>query len=824
MGAIIAYLYLKKGIKHFFILAPNLTLYEKLKKDFGDTSYEKYVFKGISEFVTRPPVIVTGENYHQQNSSLFSDLEINIFNISKFNKDSKDSKTGVARMRRLSEYLGQSYFDYLSGLNDLVILMDEAHRYHADASKKAINELRPVLGCEMTATPLDENDKPFKNIVFEYNLAQALEDKRYIKDPTVAFRKNFDKASHTRDEVETAMIEDGILIHERTKSQIELYAKQTGQRVVHPFILIACRDITHATQTKELIESDAIFHGKYRGKVLQIDSSTKKEEDIEQQFVGLESPDNKIEIVVHVNMLKEGWDVNNLYTIIPLRAADAVTLVEQTIGRGLRLPYGGERTGNPDVDKLTVIAHDNFNRIIEEAQKGSSILNKLSFVEIDEDDSKEKKGEVIQTKTSVEVRVLAKIEQMEAEHLIAKSKYTATAVEAVVDAIQMVRESETSYGPLSNDDEMAKIEEKAIDCIKESARKSGRIFAEEEAEEQIKQVKQVITITVDDYKNNEIEIPRVVVEPPRSTPVFEDFDLDTTKGYSLHALHNEIERVSLVTGERETFAGKSGSSKGNNPVKLLVAALVDFDDIDYDDISELLYKLATQAVDAIKNNSPEIQSVEELTEKIYAYRKYIVDDIYRQMKAHFHTESGGYRIARVLPHVAILKQHLLKNEYGYRVYSDVPTPLSWVKKYLFKGYLKSYYTEYRFDSSTELDFAFVLETDSAVEKWLRPVPDQFNIYWNSGARKYEPDFIVETADAIYMCETKKASDVSSAEVLAKADAAREYCRAVSEYNAKNGRKPWRYVIVPHDKVQRNNTFAYILSISQQFNYGCQIGE
>ena len=48
MGACIAYLYLKKGIRHFFILAPNLTLYEKLIRDFGDTSYEKYVFKGLS--------------------------------------------------------------------------------------------------------------------------------------------------------------------------------------------------------------------------------------------------------------------------------------------------------------------------------------------------------------------------------------------------------------------------------------------------------------------------------------------------------------------------------------------------------------------------------------------------------------------------------------------------------------------------------------------------------------------------------------------------------------------------------------------------------
>lgn len=50
-----------------------------------------------------------------------------------------------------------------------------------------------------------------------------------------------------------------------------------------------------------------------------------------------------MEIVIHVNMLKEGWDVNNLYTIVPLRTAASKILREQMVGRGLRLPYG-ERT------------------------------------------------------------------------------------------------------------------------------------------------------------------------------------------------------------------------------------------------------------------------------------------------------------------------------------------------------------------------------------------------------------------------------------------------------------------------------------------------
>ncbi len=86
----------------FSILAPNLTLYEKLIKDFGDTSYSKYVFNGISEFVANPPRIVTGETYNERPGGLFSDIEINIFNISKFNKDSKEGGKGTPRMRRLN--------------------------------------------------------------------------------------------------------------------------------------------------------------------------------------------------------------------------------------------------------------------------------------------------------------------------------------------------------------------------------------------------------------------------------------------------------------------------------------------------------------------------------------------------------------------------------------------------------------------------------------------------------------------------------------------------------------------------------------------------
>lgn len=810
MGAIIAYLYLKKGIKHFFILAPNLTLYEKLIRDFGDTTYEKYVFKGISEFVISPPNVVTGETYTDRPGHLFSDVEINIFNISKFNKDSKEGGKGAPRMRRLSEYLGESYFSYLAGLPDLVVLMDEAHRYHADASKKAINELRPVLGFEMTATPFDEKGKAFKNIVFEYNLAEALDEGLYVKNPAIAKARNFNKANFTTDEIEIIKLEDGIVCHERTKAAIELYARQQGKPVVKPFILVACKNIEHAKEVKELLESDRIFHGRYKGKVLQIDSSTKKDDDISRQFVALESPDNEIEIVVHVNMLKEGWDVNNLYTIIPLRAADAAVLIEQTIGRGLRLPYGGRRTGNKDVDTLTVIAHDNFERVIEEAQKGNSVLKRLSYIELDAPDERDRGAKVETTPTTTQQKIEQRIAKVKEQIGEKADKYVKQVGKAVHEAISTVTvPGVNSFGDLQKKEVKAQIRQQAVEAIKESVK--GSIFAEEEAAAQIAQVDEIINIIVEDYKNNVIEIPRIVVEQQEVKSFFDDFDLDTSDGYNLAELHREIIRQSLHdTNDFEIFEGKSGSSK-RPAVEQILVKLIDKDDIDYDEISDLLYKLIEQAVAAIRANAGNI-SDDELNERVHPYRQIIADNIYKQMKQHYRIVPGEYKVNKVLPFSKILDQPIIINNWGQLDYHDpVPAQKSFITKYVYVGFKKSYYTKYRFDSSTELDFAVVLETSSEVLKWIRPVPNQFNIYWANGAKRYEPDFIVETNDAIYMCETKAEKDVNDDDVLAKAEAAKEFCRRATEFTTANGGKPWRYVLIPHTLVDRGYTFNYILS-------------
>lgn len=661
----------------------------------------------------------------------------------------------------------------------------------------------------MTATPFDEKGKTFKNIVFEYNLAEALDDGLYVKNPAIAKARNFNKDNFTPDEIEIIKLEDGITCHERTKLAIEMYAKQNGRPVVKPFILVACRDINHAKAVEELLQSNRIYHSAYKGKVLRIDSTSKKDDDIERQFVALESPDNEIEIVVHVNMLKEGWDVNNLYTIIPLRASNAVVLIEQTIGRGLRLPYGGQRTGNKDVDTLTVIAHDNFQKVIDEANNGNSLLKRVSFIELEERDERDQGGRVETTPTSTEQKIQKQIEKVKSEISEKSKQYITQIGKAIESAISNIAaEDVASFGDLQKKEVKQRLREKAIATIKESVKDS--LFAEQDAAEQIAQVDEVINIVVEDYKNNVIEIPRIVVEQQNVKAMFEDFDLDTSNGYNLDELHREIIRQGLHDStDFKVIAGKSGSSK-RPAVEQLITSLIDFDDVDYDEVSDLLYKLVGQAVDAIRNNAPGI-SDDDLNERVHAFKQSLTDNIYKQMKEHYRIIPGEVKINKVLPFSKIHEQHIIVNKWGYRDFHDsVPVPKSDVKKYVYVGFKKSYYTRYKFDSSTELDFSFILETNGEVLKWLRPVSSQFNIYWDGGVHKYEVDFIVETADTIFMCETKAEKDVNDANVQAKAKAAREFCRHASEFTAQNGGKPWQYVIIPHTIVDRAYSFNYIL--------------
>jgi type III restriction enzyme len=452
-------------------MAPNLTIYNKLITDFTPNT-PKYVFKGIAEFAQEAPEIITGDNYQEKAGTLFDEFlrcKINIFNTPKINSEVRGGK--APKIKRLSEYIGESYFEYLAGLPDLVLLMDESHRYRASAGVRAINELKPVLGLEFTATPFTEGTggkkEAFKNVILDYPLAMAMKD-GFVKEPAVATQRNFDKSKFTDAEIEKIKLEDGIRLHEDVKVHLETYARETNQKIVKPFVLVIARDTTHAASLLNLIQSKEFFEGRYKGKVIQVDSSKTgaEEEEMINRLLKVEQSDEPTEIVIHVNMLKEGWDVTNLYTIIPLRAANAHTLIEQTIGRGLRLPYG-KRTGVKAVDRLSIVAHDKFQEIVDEANKPESSI-RLEKLILEPPETHQKLATVV-TNSTLEVMLGAKAVETTSKAIADsvarppeptfKSEAELKVAQATVDAIRKLEQLPNSKSLLREEIQKKLVEE-----------------------------------------------------------------------------------------------------------------------------------------------------------------------------------------------------------------------------------------------------------------------------------------------------------------------------------------------------------------------------
>ena len=365
MGACIAYLYLVKNFKNFFILSKGETIYNKHRiEDFSPTS-PKYVFKGLTGFPT--PRLIDGDNYERSAyPELFSDdLTLFLFNIEKIFNERTDVEF---RFHRFHENIGGSFADVLRSKPDLLILMDESHNVRAEKSLKAINALQPLLGLEFTATP------KARNVIYAYPLREAIND-GLVKRPVVLTRRDDDSLTGEREDIK---LTDGIRRHERKKSVLESYCKNNGLPVILSRILVSTQDIAHSERVKEKLESNDFFSGYYKGKVLLVHSGSEDEQI--RQLLNLEKVENPFEIVVHVNKLKEGWDVKTIYTIIPLRASVSDILTEQTIGRGLRLPFGRpvsrdeglsdeERKEFLDIDTLEIISHDKYSAVLAKVKE-----------------------------------------------------------------------------------------------------------------------------------------------------------------------------------------------------------------------------------------------------------------------------------------------------------------------------------------------------------------------------------------------------------------------------------------------------------------------
>ena len=795
MGAFIAYLYTQQNIHNFFVVAPNTTIFEKLKSDLSNTASPKYVFKGLGCF-NRLPQIITDDDYREKNISLFeSDIHIFIYNIDKFNKEG-------ANMKKVNELLGDSFYQCLSNLPDLVLLMDESHHYRAEKGAQALNELNPLLGLELTATPLvakGAKQVPFKNVVFEYPLSKAIED-GYTRTPYAVTRSDIDCFNFGDEQLDKMMLLDGIACHERAKQKLQEYAVNNSTeehpiRTVKPFMLVVCKDTVHAAWVESFIKSHEFRDGTYRGKTIVVHSKQKgaESEANTRLLLDVENPENPIEIVIHINMLKEGWDVNNLYTIVPLRTAASKILREQMVGRGLRLPYG-QRTGDRDIDAVMLTAHDKFADILSEAQRGDSIFKAGNIIKAEELEPEH----TTFTQVAIVLHPDKTIEQAYAETNVERTEKTDALLIKAKELItaEVAKKIQSEPQQIISHSQVKEIVNTVTQQVYED-KDLGETFKENEMpiatwmERQAKETHKEFTAKF-------IPIPLIrVTDAGVDEYAFSDFNLDLSM-FTHVPIRNELLIQNLEDmQDRQRIKGESIDFEGYNPKKIILDELRRKPEIDYEKCSDLLFKLITQLCDHYEKK----HGIKGMQNIVMMYKRDIAKRIYNQMMQHFYYENG------------LLQEEIIGSKsanyqqiYSYKEKADLYSSYTGeIHSVLFTGIEKGVFTSAKFDSQPELFFARIIESDSDVLNWLRPAAKEFNITYNRG-HKYEPDFVVETDKFIYLVEIKGEDKLNDPDVIAKKKRSVQYCNVASRWASANGYKEWRHLFIPAMDVKANATF------------------
>lgn len=801
MGACIYYLYKTKGYKHFFILAPGNTIYDKLRKE-SNPAHPKYIFKGLEAEMGRPRVW-DGENYDQypvkyEQGSLFvdhtSEIQLFIFNIGKIFNSKTDTQFNFHKFK---ETLGASFADVLAQFDDLVICMDEAHHYYAPASMKAINYLRPILGLEFTATP-----KSPSNVIYSYDVARGAAE-GYLKIPVVMGRSNI--AGYSQDDIEEMKIRDGLTLHEHRKTVLREYCANNELDYVKPIVLIACKDTDHAKKIRALIDSDDFMNGKYKGKVIEIHSKQTGEESEEnvRLLLSIENAKNPIEIVLHVYKLKEGWDVNNLFTIIPLNAAKSDILAMQTIGRGLRLPFG-EQTGNEDLDTLDIVAHDHYRELVDEIRSSDVFryrdLDKSGIEETESVDvsSTGDDGQLSlfdDAITSVGVKSFEQVRNPQTQLEIYQAY--------VKNFMALQQKHSKSDDP--NQLSLFDIEPEAMhiganfSSTETSAAEAAPVTGKTQTDKS-PMTQEEFTKTVTEYSAKAISVPKILVQTTSEVKfnrfevkrTIQDFEIATAK----------IERFDAINQHLLTVVDAQALEVEDARNTLACMLL--------DSISELSYDDADFIIDVVEQYLGQIPGDEEEKKKIVRrYAGLIVNDIKKQIYTHMDRKTQDIHI--VQKDLIVFRKFVKNVKKNGQVRYDKPfTDRSNIKKYLFTGYKKSYYPANAFDSDTERQFSVILEEDPDVIRWIKPPLNQLGLFWKAG-QQYNPDFLVETTTEKYMVEVKALNEVNNEEVISKAREGIRWCTFAS--TADPDHKTWEYRLISDDNIHPGNTCKYTLGMA-----------
>ncbi len=389
--------------RHFVIVAPNLTVFERLKEDFRPEG------GGPDIFMTDP--LIPSEWKGDWNFSVVLQDEAsgastggvlyltNIHRLFEPRKGSKgESETydwagpPVSKAKALDT--AAALRDRITSHSRIMVLNDEAHHVWDPGSawNQAIRWLHDIVRqrsgngliaqLDFTATPKDNTGRIFQHVVCDTPLGEAV-DSGIVKTPVIGRTKELILQTH--DDASYRYEAHLRLGYERWKRSRDEWAK-SGKR---PLLFVMCEDTEAADQITKRLNGDGIFadlnsktinlHTNLKGKIKRrniggqtIEVFEESEKDISDEDLKairrisreLDSNSSPYSCIVSVLMLREGWDVRNVTTIVPLRpySSKANILPEQTLGRGLRrmTPPGQAN------ELVTVVEHPAFASLYEQ--------------------------------------------------------------------------------------------------------------------------------------------------------------------------------------------------------------------------------------------------------------------------------------------------------------------------------------------------------------------------------------------------------------------------------------------------------------------------
>lgn len=298
-------------------------------------------------------------------------------------------------------YARGNVLEFLAGLPELMVFNDEAHHIHEfkregettevewqkSLSRIAETKGRRFVQVDFSATPYNDvgsgkNKRKlyFPHIVTDFDLKSAmraglvkslvLDRRKEIGALPLEFKaESDDEGKPALSEGQRVMLRAGLKKLRKLEAD---FAKLDPTR--HPKMLVVCEDTTVSPLVAQFLTDQ---EGLQDDEVMTIDSGKKAElgekdwAPVRQRLFSVDRHATP-RVIVSVLMLREGFDVNNICVIVPLRSSQAQILLEQTIGRGLRLMWRD--------DEYTDLKRENRERI-NAGQEPGSLLDVLSIVE-----------------------------------------------------------------------------------------------------------------------------------------------------------------------------------------------------------------------------------------------------------------------------------------------------------------------------------------------------------------------------------------------------------------------------------------------------------